>query len=115
MSKKVQLLRYLGLSAYTCGALASFLVCFYPELLWDRSMMKGLIMLIALVGAAAQKAAMALIIRPFMYYTKLLQLQLLRNQIDEQTRTMVVRELTVEYFLGKSVQEQSLSESKVEQ
>lgn len=78
-------------------------------------MINGLMMLIALVGAAAQKAAMALIVRPFMYYSRLLQLQLLGNQIDEQTRTMIVQQMTLEYFLGNSVQEQSLSESKVKQ
>jgi len=116
MSKKVQLLRYLGVSAYTCGALVSFLVCFYPELFWDRSMTKGLIMLISLVAAAAHKVAMALIVRPFKYYIGLLQLHFLRKQIDEQTRTLVVRELTVEYFLGRSVQGPSATEvSKVKQ
>ena len=108
MSKKEKLLRYLGLSAYICGALASFLVSFYPELFWDRSMTKALILFIGLVGAAAQKAAMALIVRPFMFYTKLLQLHLLRNQIDEQTRIKIIQGLAFEYFLGKSVQEQSL-------
>jgi hypothetical protein len=108
MSKKAQLLRYLGFGAYFSGTLASFLVCFYPEIFWERSMIKGLVVLLALVGAAVERVVSALLIRPFMYYTKLLQLQLLRNQIDERTRTRVIQALTVEYFLGKSVQEQSV-------
>lgn len=71
-------------------------------------MIKGLVVLLALVGAAVERVVSALLIRPFMYYTKLLQLQLLRNQIDERTRARVIQALTVEYFLGKSVQEQSV-------
>jgi len=71
-------------------------------------MIKFVIVLLALVGAAVERVVSALVIRPFMYYTRLLQLWLLRNQIDEQTRIMVVEELTVEYFLSRS-------ESKVKQ
>jgi len=73
-------------------------------------MTKGLIMLIALVAAAAHKVVMTLIVRPFMYYISLLQLHFLRKQIGEQTWTSIVRELTVEYFLGRSVQGQSATE-----
>ena len=108
MSKKEKLLRYLGLSAYLSGTLASFLVCLYPEIFSGGSMIKGLVVLIALVGAAVERVVTALVIRPFMYYTRILQLHLLRNLIDEQTRIRVTQELTVEYFLGKSVEEQSL-------
>jgi hypothetical protein len=102
MSRKIKLLRYLGLSGYLCGTLTSFLVCFYPQIFWERSMTKAFVLLIALIAAAVLRVANALIIQPFMYYTKLLQLQLLRSQIDEETRTRVLQELTVDYFLGKS-------------
>ena len=55
----------------------------------------------ALVGAAVQRLATTLI-KPFSYYISLLELRLLRNQIDEQTRNQIVRALTFNYFLGES-------------
>jgi hypothetical protein len=93
--------RSFGFGGLLCSGLAGLLFLLYRNSFPAQSAMESVMLAGAFLGAAGQRLASALIIKPLGYYARLMQLQLLQRQIDEQTQSYIKRELTIKYFLGE--------------
>jgi len=83
------------------SGLAGLLLLLYPDTFPNHSTLEGVMLAGAVLGLACQQMADALIIKPFMYYASLVQLILLRRYIGNRMLNVILRELTLKYFLGE--------------
>jgi hypothetical protein len=101
MLKVSNYIRSLGLGGFLSGGLAGLLFLLYSDTFPTRSNLEGIMLIGAFLGAACQRLADPLIIKPFLYYASLVQLLLLRRHIGERTRNEIIQQLTRKYFLGE--------------
>lgn len=93
--------RILGRGGYLCGGLAGLLFLLYPHAFPRHSTLEGVMLIGTFLGAAFQPLADTLVIKPLLYYARLLQLILLKRYIGERTQNLILCELTIKHFLGE--------------
>lgn len=93
-------IRSLGVGGLIGGALGGILFLAYRKTLSVNADLGSLILIMALLGAGCYSLLRRMIIKPFSYYSSLIELRLLRRQIGDETRAEIARKLTVRYFLG---------------
>jgi hypothetical protein len=92
--------RSFGLGGFLCGGLAGLLFLVYPGALPPHAAMPDVLLVGGFLGAAGQRL-LATVFGPIHFYSRLLQLTLLRPLIGEQTYGKVLGELSLRYFLGE--------------
>jgi hypothetical protein len=90
----------LGLGGFLCGGLLGLLFLIYPGVLPPHATTHDVLLVGSFLGAGCQRL-LARIFGPVHFYSRLLQLTLLRPIIGERTQSEIMRELTLRYFLGE--------------
>jgi hypothetical protein len=89
--------RSFGLGGFMCGGLLGLLFMVWPDALPPHASITDALLVGGFLGAGSQRL-LANIFQNF--YSRLLQLSLLRPVIGEQTYNEILRELALHYFLG---------------
>lgn len=90
--------RSFGLGGFLCGGLSGLLFLVCPSAPPPHASITDVLLVGGFLGAAGQRL-LANIFQNF--YSRLLQLTLLRPVIGEQTYNEILREVTLRYFLGE--------------
>ena len=92
--------RSFDLGGFLCGGLSGLLFLLYPSALPPHATITDVMLVGAFLGAAGQRL-LANIFEPLHFYSRLLQLTLLRPVVGEPTYNEILRELALHYFLGE--------------
>jgi hypothetical protein len=93
--------RSFGFGGFMCGGLVGLLFLLYPDAFPRHSTPEGVVLIGACLGAGFQRLANLLVLKPLLFYAGIAQLTLLRRLIGEKTYNEIIRQLTIEYFLGE--------------